>query len=129
MKDNLYRLAASFLIEQDVKEERAHVRVWVGRVLVLAALLITTVYATYVYAGNLVYRDSGGNSLTLMEEPCQLGGWFLKWKKALWVWNGEAQEACWSLQPTPQGPMVMTVDSAGDNGALQPQWFTKEEGV
>lgn len=38
------------LTTEDAKEDRAHVRVWVGRVLVLAALLITTVYATGAYA-------------------------------------------------------------------------------
>ena len=84
----------------------------------------------FAYADSvMVFRDQDQNSLTLYEGPCPLGGWFKEWRKAKWVWMGEVQEACWRVQSTPQGPMVQTVDSAGETGQVAPQEFSKEEGV
>jgi hypothetical protein len=132
MNNDFARLVAGFLTEQDSREERRKLRPWVGALLAGMCLAILFVAAKNTYGAEMppmIYRDSAGNSLTLYQEPCPIGGWFQKWKKALWVWNGKAQEACWSIQRTAEGPMVSTVDSAGDAGSIAPQLFRKEEGV
>jgi hypothetical protein len=131
MNDNFCRMVADALTEQDAKEERRKLRPWVGAVISGMCLAILFAAAKNVYGaeGTLVYRDVAGNSLTLMKEPCPLGGWFKNWQRALWVWKGEAQEACWSVQMTAQGEMVMTIDSSGDNGGIPPELFKKEVGT
>jgi hypothetical protein len=102
---------------------------WLIWALFIVSIVTGGIRLAYGAEGTLVYRDVAGNSLTLMTEPCPLGGWFKNWKRALWVWKGEAQEACWSVQMTAQGEMVMTIDSSGDNGGVPPELFKKEVGV
>jgi hypothetical protein len=102
---------------------------WLIWALFIVSIVTGGIRLAYGAEGTLVYRDVAGNSLTLMQEPCSLGGWFKNWKRALWVWKGEVQEACWSVQMTAQGEMVMTIDSSGDNGGVPPELFKKEVGV
>ena len=71
MNDNFCLMVSDHLKSQDAKEERAHVRLWVGRVLALAALLFTTVYATGAYAQVPVHvHESRAVTIRLMPGPC-----------------------------------------------------------
>lgn len=71
----------------------------------------------------------GHNKLSLYSTPCELEGWFKKWKKAEWFWNGDVVPSCWRVQQTPDGPVVYTIDALGDVGSIPPEAFKKEEGV
>lgn len=68
---------------------------------------------------------NGDNRLTLSSEPCEIGPWFKQWKKATWYYQGQVFEACWKVM----GNAVMTIDSAGDLGAMPMQAFKKDEAI
>ena len=72
MKDNLYRLAATFLLEQDAKEERRNLRPWIGAVLAGMCLAVLIVAAKNVYGAEVpvhVWSD-GQTTIKLMPGPC-----------------------------------------------------------
>lgn len=52
------------------KEERAHLRVYVGRVFAFISLLVLTVVATKAYAETLVHKDRDGTVIRLFDKPC-----------------------------------------------------------
>jgi len=60
------------LTAQQAKEDRKHLRVWVGRVLVLLALAAWTIYVTKAYAEEIpVYvSEQQGIVVRLMAGPC-----------------------------------------------------------
>lgn len=125
MNDHFALLAAEALRTQEAKEERAHVRVWVGRILVLLAVLVTTVYATGAYADTYSVKAQNGDSITLMDTPCTQGEWFKLWKAARFVYQGRSFEACWRVEDT----MVLVLDAEGDLSSVPMQAFSKDEGV
>jgi hypothetical protein len=68
---------------------------------------------------------NGSDKLTITEQPCDIGPWFKEWKKATWYYQGRVFEACWRVM----GNAVMTIDSAGDLGAMPMQAFKKDEAI
>lgn len=72
----------------------------------------------------------GQNQLFILPEPCQLGGWFAKWRKARWLFNGQTFDACWKLEREATGGLVVkTVDDAGDTGSIPLAMFKQAQGV
>lgn len=126
MNDNFCLMVSDHLTTQESKEERAHVRSWVGRVLVLAALLVTTVYATGAYATTFSLKADNGDQITLMESPCTHSPWFKDWQAARFIYRGKTYEACWRLVG---GDTVLVFDSGGDISPVPMGAFRKDEGV
>ena len=102
----------------------------VGTIICVVAGIVLVVLAMKdVKAADTYTLRIGENSVTLTEEPCTLGGWFKDWKKANWIYAGQRYEACWRMQQSQNGPIVHTVDSAGDVGSLPPQAFKRDEAI
>ena len=87
------------LTTEDFREERAHVRVWVGRILALVVLLITTVYATGAYADPLARAEQGNVQITVYSEPCKLKEVSNLPGRATWKESGKVYEGCFAVNP------------------------------
>lgn len=135
MNEHFGRMVGEYLIQQEVKEERAtlaqRVIAYLGALCMVVLLLVAATWHTSANADRvaLSYTFPNGNKITLFKEPCQLGEWFKGWKRALYWWNGALVEACWRAQITPTGTSIYTVDAQGEIGDLPPQVFRKDEGV
>ena len=103
---------------------------WVSVVLGVGTIVLLALLLTDAKAADTYTLRIGDHSVTLMQEPCDIGGWFKDWKKAQWIYEGKRYEACWRVQQGAQGnPVVHTIDSAGDVGTLPMQGFRKDEAV
>ena len=81
-------------------------------------------WPSMVFSESLSREDANGK-LTLLDEPCKLGGWFEKWRAAKWFYKGKDYEACWSFQ----SEVVIILDSDGTISVAPPQTFKPDVGV
>lgn len=109
--------------------QRLTVLPWLLWALLLAAMVAGMAYCSMASADepNVTFvAEVGENKLFIFPEPCTLGGWFEKWRKARWVFDGQSFEACWKLQRDHEGNIqVHTVDAAGDAGSVPVGYFKK----
>lgn len=122
------------LYSGDAKVERATLRaramtwlVRIGLVLLLAIIfwpMEARAEAAAVYAAPL-----GLNKLVIYQDPCPLGGWFAKWKRATWLISGKPFDACWKAVRGLEGVDIKTIDAAGDTGSVPLGMFKREEGI
>lgn len=121
------------LTSEDSRLTRAYLRRIAGVVLCGALLVATVIWATKAYPEEpqavAFVAEAGDNKLFIFPDPCPLGGWFEKWKKARWVFNGQSFEACWRIQRDGDGLYVHTVDAAGDAGVMPVDLFKKVEAI
>lgn len=87
------------LTTDDAKEARKHIRVWVGRVLVLIGLLFTTVYYTEAYAEPMARAEGNGVVVTVYSEKCALKEVVNLPQRATWTENGKTTEGCAGIHP------------------------------
>lgn len=127
MKDNLYRLASEVFLEMEAKEERRKLRPWVGLVLSGACLAALFVLASNAYAESYSLRAQNGDSVTLLDTPCNQGPWFKDWRAARFVYQGKTYESCW--RALPDGQTVVVLDSGGDVSAIPLQAFKRDESI
>lgn len=90
----------------------------------LLILAVLFCFPSMLFAESLSREDANGK-LTLLDEPCKLGGWFDKWKAAKWFFKGKDYEACWSFQ----SQVVVILDSDGTISVAPPQTFKPDVGV
>lgn len=88
----------------------------------LAALIL---FSANVYADKMVARDSSGNVIVLLDQPCLASPWLKEWKTASLTFEGKVFAACWSIR----GSDVVVLDAAGDVYPIPAGMFQKETGV
>ena len=62
--------------------------------------------------------------VTLTAEPCTKHEWLKGWQLARWSWKGKAYEACWRMQKSDGGQLVVVLDAAGEVTTFYPAQFT-----
>lgn len=119
------------LTSDDAKNARCYLRRIACGAIVLFVVACTATYYTKAHAADsaTLVAEIEGNKLFLFHEPCSLGGWFTKWKKARWDYEGKSFEACWRLQLGPDGLYVETVDANGDAGSVPTPFFKTVEAI
>lgn len=83
----------------EAKEERAFLRVWVGRVLALISLLILTAWVTGAYAQPILQASADGVKVVIYEEPCKVDAVANLPKRATWHEKGKVYEGCMGAHP------------------------------
>lgn len=135
------------MTSKEAKEERQHLRVWVGRVLALVAVLILTAWATGAYAEEIPVHvlDKDGVEIRLMNKPCvdkvsisQINPAFLDRFKAIdSVWpekdgTRKRYAGCWALLAKGEYGMpedtFLLVFEDNTNGAVPKSEFSKKTG-
>lgn len=93
------------LSTNEAKEERMHIRVWVGRVLLLAVIAVLTGFATGAFAGPLFQAEAEGVKVVLTDDDCRLPAVENLKKRAFWHEKGKVYEGCFAAHP--QFPIIM----------------------
>lgn len=125
---------------EEAKAERATLReivvkvyTVIGALCVLFLIALAATWPTQAYAEEesvTMVAEVGTNRLFLFKDPCPLGGWFAKWKRAEWIWDGKPSAACWMMQRDQYGnAYAHTVDDMGEPGVIPLVMFRKADSV
>jgi hypothetical protein len=85
------------LSADEAKEDRVHLRVWVGRVLVLLGILIGVVLATDAYAVPVAEAGYNQARIVLTDEKCKVKEITNLPRRAIWTERGKTFEGCFEL--------------------------------
>ena len=81
------------------RRERAHLRVWVVRVLVAIALLVLVAWATKAYSEAIYEAVDVDVRVVLYNDPCELKVVSNLKHKAIWQEKGKTYQGCWGARP------------------------------
>jgi hypothetical protein len=85
---------------EEGKNERAHLVVWVGRVLMAIAFLAFIAFATKAYAEPIYQANAENVNVVLFNDPCELTNHITNLKyKAEWHEGGKVIKGCWGPRP------------------------------
>lgn len=122
MKDYFHGLTTD-----EAKEERIHLTVWIGRVLLLLTVLVVTAWATQAQAVPIAQANQEGVQITLTDEDCKLPAVANLKKRATWTEKGRTYEGCYGGHP--YFPIVMAYFSDKTVVALPLEIFTALRGA
>ena len=108
---------------EEIEMEKCYWR-RIGFAFFLGLLTILLVMPLFTTAGNSTYstKDSNGNSVRLLDEPCPDVPQWMNLRKADMFYRGKNYKACWVVI----GTVVVILDDNGDSTALPIHQFVKD---
>lgn len=123
------------MIEQEwfegkqAKDERAHLRMWMGRILVLAALLGTAIWATKAHAAELLFQAKVGEiTISLYKDKCEVPAVANLPMAAVWEEKGKRFVGCFGVNPE-LGVVLLYFPGDKSVAAVPTGMFVKATGV
>jgi hypothetical protein len=111
------------------KEERAHLRMWMGRILTLAALLIVVVYATKAYSAELLFQAQVGEiKISLYKDKCEAKEVANLPYLAVWEEKGKSFNGCFGVN-SDLGVVMLYFPGDRSVAAVPTGVFVKATGV
>lgn len=99
MKDHLYRLAADYLLDADVKAGRERLRHRLMLVFCILCLIALLVLATKAHADPRFQVVAEGARVVLHDDKCAVAAVANLPYKATWEEKGKVFQGCWGARP------------------------------
>ena len=131
MNENFGRLVGDYLIQQEIKEERANLSqrliAFLGTLCLIVLLLIAATWPTGANALPLFQAEADGVRIVLTDEDCRLPAVENLKKRAIWHEKGKVYEGCFGAHPV--YPIIMAYFADKTVVVLPVEVFTPVQGA